>query len=382
MYFVSSFVYFVVASSPLPRNARNKRHEKRTNGCEAAFRPAKIESPSCDFMFNFRERLEQFLISRGEPASFEQLTPDASIREYFRVAWRGGSAIACVYPDAFIEAEQSYLDVTRLFASAGLPVADILDFDEAYGVIVLEDFGDRILRDEMQMCTDEEREGLIRNAIDLIPKIQAATANAFESGSVASKLKFDAEKLLWELNFFKTHYFTTFKKQPLPADIDTALAAEFKELCIELEGKARVLCHRDFHAANLMLDHQNRLRIIDHQDARIGSVAYDLVSFLLDRVTDPPSPEWLAEKRRHFLAERDKLGLPKIDEKEFADEFRLQTIQRCLKAVGTFSFQSVNRGKTYFIPFIKPMFRTVLRAVENLDRFPQLQKIISDSVAQ
>lgn len=327
-------------------------------------------------MPDFRSRLENFLLDRNEPPEFAQLTPDASTREYFRIGWRDASAIACVYPETFVEAEQSYLDVTRLFLSAGLPVAEVLDFDEALGVIVLEDLGDRILRDEMQAANADRREELIVNAIDLIPHIQAATAKAFETGSIASKLKFDSEKLLWELEFFKTHYFTTFKKQPLMPDIDEALTAEFVELCAELESKANVLCHRDFHAANLMLDKSGRLRIIDHQDARIGSAAYDLVSFLLDRVTEPPTAEWLADKRRHFIEQRTKLGLEELDEKDFAEEFRLQTIQRCLKAVGTFSFQSVNRGKTYFVPFIEPMFKIVLRAVENLDRFPTLRSVV------
>lgn len=329
-------------------------------------------------MSNFFSRLEQYLNQKNVEAAIEQLTPDASTREYFRIGWHGGSAIACVYPDAFIEREQSYLDVTNLFQTAGLPVARVLDFDEGLGVIVLEDFGDRILRDEMQSADEERREELIIKAIDLIPKIQAATATAYETNSVASRLKFDTEKLLWELEFFKTHYFTTFKKQPLDETTDRALAEEFKELCVELENKAAVLCHRDFHAANLMLDREGKLKIIDHQDARIGSVAYDLVSFLLDRVTEPPTAEWLAEKRRHFLEERVRIGLEEIDEDAFTEEFRLQTIQRCLKAVGTFSFQSVNRGKTYFVPFIKPMFQIVLRAAGNLNRFPTLNKVLPE----
>ncbi|HMQ04609.1 MAG TPA: phosphotransferase [Pyrinomonadaceae bacterium] len=331
-------------------------------------------------MSDHQTRLENFLAGRNEPGKFEQLTPDASTREYFRIGWAGATAIACVYPESFAEAEQSYLDVTRLFLANGLPVANVLDFDEELGVIVIEDMGDRILRDEIQTSSPERREELITEAIDLIPRIQAATDSAFAMGSIASKLRFDTEKLLWELNFFKEHYFTTFRKQPLLPEIDAALTAEFVELCAELESKAAVLCHRDFHAANLMIDQAGSLRIIDHQDARIGSAAYDLVSFLLDRVTEPPSPEWLAEKRRHFLAERVRIGLEPIDETAFAEEFRLQTIQRCLKAVGTFSFQSVNRGKSYFVPFIRPMFQIVLRTVENLDRFPALRKTLIDEI--
>ena len=108
---------------------------------------------------------------------------------------------------------------------------------------------------------------------------------AFRTNSIASRLKFDTEKLLWELNFFKEHFFQTYLKSALP-DIDNqALSIEFSELASELDSFAAVLCHRDFHAANLMLDRNDRIRIIDHQDARIGS-PYDLVSFLLDRLTD------------------------------------------------------------------------------------------------
>lgn len=332
-------------------------------------------------MSDFRSRLERFLASRGQLPDFEQLTPDASTREYFRINWDSSTAIACVYPEAFIAGEQSYLDVTGLFRSTGLPVAEIYDFDEELGVIVQEDLGDRILRDVLVTASAGDREVLLNQAIGLIARIQNATSRAYETDSIASRLKFDKEKLTWELEFFREHYFQTLRKCPLPADENAALGGEFVELAHELETRAKVLCHRDFHAANLMIDSHGKLRIIDHQDARIGSAAYDLVSLLLDRITEPPPAEWLAEKRRSFLEERGELGLATLDEDDFAYEFRLQTIQRCLKANGTFSFQSVNRGKTYFLPFIRPMFEIVLRAAENLNRFPVLQRIVRRELA-
>ena len=57
-------------------------------------------------MSYFRSLLEQFLESLGESKQIEQLTPDASTREYFRIGWRGGSAIACIYPEPFSAAER------------------------------------------------------------------------------------------------------------------------------------------------------------------------------------------------------------------------------------------------------------------------------------
>ena len=326
------------------------------------------------------ERLRSYLESRNQPVDFQSLTADASTRGYFRVRWNEGEAVACVYPEPFTESEQTYLDSSRLFLKAGLPVADIYDFDESLGVIVQEDLGDRILRDEMSGPDVERRSRLRAEAISLIARIQKATDVAYETKAIASTLKFDTEKLSWELDFFKTHYFETYLKHPLSPAEDAKLTIEFKELAAELDTFASVLCHRDFHAANLMLDGRDRMRIIDHQDARIGSASYDLVSLLLDRITDLPSREWLAEKRKFFLEMRVKLGMLRLDEEEFAYQFRLQTIQRCLKAAGTFSFQSATRGKAYFVPFIIPMFRISLRAAESLGRFHSIQKILAREI--
>jgi aminoglycoside/choline kinase family phosphotransferase len=327
-------------------------------------------------MSDFRARLNNFLSREGNTREVKQLTPDASTREYFRIYWNGKSAIACVYPEPFVAAEQNYLDVTSLFANNGLPVAEVYGFDESLGIIIQEDLGDTILRDVLEKKDQNRREEMIDEAISLIARIQLATADAFKANSIASRLKFDVEKLLWELNFFREHYFETLKGKRLSDGENQALDEEFLELCRALESRAQVLCHRDFHAANLMIDPAGRLRIIDHQDARIGTPSYDLVSLLLDRVIELPSAEWLAAKRTSLIDGRIELGLPSLDEADFSYEFQLQTIQRCLKATGTFSFQSANRGKVYFLPFIGPMFQIVLSATENLGRFPVLQEVV------
>jgi aminoglycoside/choline kinase family phosphotransferase len=110
----------------------------------------------------------------------------------------------------------------------------------------------------------------------------------------------------------------------------------------------------------------------------MGPASYDLVSLLLDRQPELPS---LAEIRAHrlfFLEERRKLGLDAIDPDEFAREFRLMTVQRGLKAIGTFSYQTAvcGRGQTY-AQFIRPTFLIVQQAAEWLGRFPSLRREIA-----
>jgi aminoglycoside/choline kinase family phosphotransferase len=125
-----------------------------------------------------------------------------------------------------------------------------------------------------------------------------------------------------------------------------------------------------------MVGDDGKLWIIDHQDARIGSPAYDLASLLLDRVTKAPDKIWLENKRNLLLKERTKAGLESIDPDNFAFEFDLVAVQRCLKAIGTFSNQAGNIGKTHYTVYIDPMFEIVSGICHKLNRFPAVREMI------
>ena len=340
-----------------------------------------IKATSSTFTETPQARVEQFLAQRASAAKPEivPLTPDASTRVYFRVPWKRGTAVAAVYPEPFDEAVQPYLDVTRLFIECKLPVPEVYEVDGALGIITQEDLGDNQLCKVLENATDEEREALIEESIEIIARIQAATATAFERDSIASRLAFDEAKLAWELNFFFEHYFGSYRKESLTHGQSAELKAELNDIAADLAARPRVLCHRDFHSFNLIMDQQRRLRVIDHQDARMGPATYDLVSLLLDRVTCAPS---LAEIRGHrlfLLSARERLGLPPYDPDEFSREFRLMTVQRCLKACGTFSYQVGVRGRTDpYEQFINPMLDITRQAADWLQRFPVLQRMIEE----
>ena len=171
----------------------------------------------------------------------DALTPDASTREYFRVRWNNQSAIACVYPtdEAGRAQFEACLDVTELFLGAGLPVAKVIFEDSGHLVIIHQDFGDSILRDRLEAADPETREMYLDDAIRIIARIQAATGLAFERNSVASRLRFDFEKLAWEFSFFTEHYFRS-----LTGRDPESIPAEFK---IELDAVADELACSEQH---------------------------------------------------------------------------------------------------------------------------------------
>ena len=333
------------------------------------------------FTTSARDRIASYVAKhqRAGKGEIVALTPDASTREYFRIPWDKGTAVAAVYPEPFDPAVHPYLDVTRLFIEAGLPVPEVYDSDGTSGIIVQEDLGDRQLCSVFETASDEDREALLEPAIEIIAQIQAATPKAFARDSIASRLAFDEPKLSWELNFFFEHYFGSLRGEQLKHGETAELKVELNDIAAELAACPRVLCHRDYHAANLMVDKQGRIRIVDHQDARMGPASYDLVSLLLDRQPEPPSLGELRSHRLFFLEARRRQGLSAIDPDDFANEFRLMTIQRGLKATGTFSYQTAVCGRSAFYErHIRPTLTIVLQAAEWLERFPVLQRMITE----
>ncbi len=337
------------------------------------------------FELSASERLLRFLQAQDEKSHLViPLTPDASTRNYFRIPWKtgkAGNAVAAVYPEPFDPDFHPYLDVTRLFLENEIPVPEIYAVDGQSGIIVQEDLGDRQLFRVYETAPVEECDQYKERAVNLIAQIQNATQLAYERQSISSRLAFDEPKLSWELDFFIEHYFGSLRKETLRHPEAAELKAELNDVSAELAARPRVLCHRDFHAANLMVDKDNRLRIVDHQDARMGPVTYDLVSFLLDRRAEPPSLAELRAYRLFLLEERRLLGLEALDPDEIATEFRFMTIQRGLKAIGTFSYQTAvcGRGEAYE-KFIEPTLLIVLQAADWLDRFPVLRRMLRERV--
>ncbi|HSS19320.1 MAG TPA: phosphotransferase [Pyrinomonadaceae bacterium] len=337
---------------------------------------------SSPFELSAPERLLDFLSRhRIKGKLIVPLTPDASTRSYFRIPWTKGKAVAAVYPEPFDPDFHPYLDVTRLFLDSLIPVPQIYAVDGEYGLIIQEDLGDRQLLQVYDEAPKDECDDYKERAVALIAQIQKATDAAVEKQSIASRLAFDEPKLAWELEFFVEHFFGSLRGEELRHAEAAELKAELNDIAADLAARPRVLCHRDFHAANLMIDSHDQLRIVDHQDARMGPVTYDLVSFLLDRRLDPPSFAELRAYRLFLLEERRLLGLGALDPDEVAKEFRLMTIQRGLKAIGTFSYQSAvcGRAATYE-HYINPTLFIVLQAADWLDRFPALRRMLRERI--
>ncbi len=323
-----------------------------------------------------------------EDVRFQGLTPDASTRKYYRVASAtkpDETLVISLYPSPFNPHDNSFLDVSQLFERAGLPVPKIIDAAGTEGIILQEDLGDTSLAQwlgDANECGDTSgAEAMLRRAIELIARIQATTELAYETDSVSSRLAFDEDKLSWELNYFFDHFFGSLKQKQFAPEESDAIKLDMRAIAAELAARPRVLTHRDYHGMNLMVDHQGELRVIDHQDARMGPATYDLVPLLVERQLQPAEEAWVEEHQDYFLRVREELGLPKVEVDELRYEFHLMTVQRQLKASGTFSYQTavVDRGE-FYEKYVSPSIATVLRAMgkPGMKEYPALRKALEE----
>jgi hypothetical protein len=311
-------------------------------------------------------RLAEYLVDRhAEGAvglSVEPLAGDASTRRYYRV--RGGreSNVAAVYPEPFARDTLPFCVVAELLAGYGLPVPRILDHDGPRGILLLEDLGDLTLQELLRTAPEVSLDDLCGEALEQLVRLQAQAARGPQQ-AVCFQVAFDIEKLSWELHYFEKHFLEGLRGCELSVEDRATLAEDFHRLAAEIASWPRVLCHRDFHSRNLMR-HRGTLYWIDFQDARLGPAMYDLASLLRDSYVE--LPEALVEERAEAFRQR---AVPAEDRKTFGRRFDLTSVQRNLKALGTFGFMASVRGNRVYLPYI-PRTLGYLRA--NLARHPEL----------
>jgi hypothetical protein len=328
-----------------------------------------------------RDRIDEFLKQTGltgRGATVVPLTGDASDRRYFRVLVRNEpSQVLAVHPGPIAFESLPFVNTAGLLAAMPVPSPRILGHSDALGIIALQDLGDVTLQAHLGAASPGEHAALYREAVGLIETLQRRGRELASPAYVAFGIAFDEEKLTWELQFFSRHFLEAYRGAALTAAEREALAAEYGGIARELAAEPRVLCHRDYHSRNLML-HHGHLHIIDFQDARLGPDTYDLASLLRDSYVDLTDAQ-VDELMAFFLALRGggAAGRTAADTGEFRRRFELMALQRNLKALGTFGYQTTTRANTVYIQYIPRTLRYVRANLERHPRFARLRTLLA-----
>jgi hypothetical protein len=280
--------------------------------------------------------LDEFLTRHGwNDANISPVAGDASFRRYFRVnsATRGKAILMDAPPPH--EDPQPFLDIAQYLTGHQFRAPEIYGTDLTRGLVLLEDFGDRRMREHLDDHSEDEAE-IYRAAIDTIVRLAGTPA--------AHAQPYDMATYLREVQLLTEWY--------MPAMGLSFSANAFDQMWVEalapLASCQDVTVLRDYHAENIMLLDDGEQGIIDFQDALVGHPAYDLVSLLQDARRDV-RPELEADMLAYYLTAAN----PGPD---FDAHYALLGAQRNTKIIGIFTRLWKRDGKERYLSFLPRMW--------------------------
>lgn len=313
--------------------------------------------------------------------SLEKLPGDASTRVYYRLKAEGKTYIV-MRTDPFAEHGEKYpfIAVQGHLAAQGIDVPEIVDRDAGRGLILLEDLGDITLLRRLQEVSDSEVERkLYEKVIDSLVLLQLKASPRQNNKSLeAFGLRFDREKLMWEVGFCISHFYEKYLKRNLAKEDLAIMNGGFEKICTFLADQPTVLTHRDFHSRNIMVspaEKGERLVMIDFQDARMGPAQYDLASLLKDSYYQLAETQ-ISGLLDYYVTQWEAHGGKPLDRAEFTYVFDMMSVQRNFKAIGSFASFLNNRGNATYLKYIGNTFENIRRTLLKYPEFAQLREVL------
>jgi len=322
-----------------------------------------------EFVADFFERLGFPTTNLG----FEHLPGDGSQRRFWRVAATEDDETVIAMENTPADERsrrenRAYLMIGKHLSEKGLPIPKIHSHNLDKGWFIMQDCGDRNLQDLVRHSRN--RISIYERVVEVLYRLQTDGSRGFDPTWCCQTAKYDQEVMRdYEVDYFRNAFLGRYLglKTDRPE-----LEAPFEHLIkTAAEADDRYFLHRDFQSRNIMvLD--ARIGVIDWQGGRLGPLAYDLASLLIDPYTGLSAEEknQIFETYLRLVKRRDRSGAESVER-----YFPYLAIQRNLQILGAFSFLTKVRNKAYFEAYIPPALESLRRLLDEL-RDPKLSPLL------
>ncbi len=296
-----------------------------------------------------------------EKIQWQPLAGDGSDRRWFRLQSGAGTLVLADHGLAAGQGPSetdAFIAIGRHLHRRGVPVPVIQAAEPFAGQVIMEDLGDVHLQTVAARTPDPSaRRGLYNRVIAALVHMSRAGTGGFDPGWCHQAPRYDRQTIVEkEGGYFLEAY--------VRGVVGIAVATE--KILPALEHLARCIepleagfMHRDFQSRNIMIA-QDRIGIIDFQAGRLGPVAYDLASLLIDPYVDLPADLQQAlvdDAIRH-------LGLSAPVAEGFKAGYGYCALARNLQILGAFGYLSQVKGKTGFAAYIRPALTGLKRRLD------------------
>lgn len=286
------------------------------------------------------------------------LAGDGSPRRFFRLSWPGGPPLLAILPAsddaAGLREARSAWEIGRHLLRSAAPLPTLYAFDAASGALLCEDLGDVSLHALVLSAAPETASGfpaaaVYRRVLRALLDMQLAAAAGFDPAWCWDTPRYDRALMLErEARYFLQACCRDYCG--LAAD-DSRLDEECRRLADgAAAAPADYFLHRDCQSRNILLRGETPC-FIDWQGGRLGPLAYDLASLLLDPYVALP-PALHDELLELYL--RELVARTGYDPGRFRREYEFLALQRNMQILGAFCFLTRRRGKVFFRRYIVP----------------------------
>lgn len=340
-----------------------------------------------DGQTSFLERLNRsleiraFLDKSGHGSSKRHhLTGDASARAYETITPEKGPSVilmnAPAQPDGppiknglpyskiarLAEDMSAFVGVSILLEENGFRVPHIEAMDLDRGLLLIENLGTgSVLDDEGKPV--EERYLACSNLLAAMHEKTWKAQVELPNGDIHIVPPFDRNAMMIEVDLLKQWYVPYRLGRELDLKESEQFDAIWDRLITELNVAETSILLRDYHSPNIIwMDHesgQDRIGLIDFQDALIGPTAYDLASLAQDARVDV-SEELEAKLVHRYCAQRSEL-----DETEFRSAYAIMAAERATKVLGIFVRLSKRDGKHGYLKHLSRIENYLQRSLQH-----------------
>ena len=305
------------------------------------------------------------------------INSDASFRNYYRVSDHSGTTYVIMDSPPDKENNEQFIFTSELLTKMEIPSTVVYAKDLSMGFFILSDLGPATLLDRnMDTRIKTKREKLYTEAINILLLIQKNGNNFVDQLPV-----YDLELLETEMNLFLDWY--CIKELGISAAQlnEFNLGKCFKYLSESALKQVQVFAHRDYHSRNIMISKRGELGIIDFQDAVLGPITYDLVSFLRDcyiELSENEIRHWLEVVYQRLIND----NLLHISYEKFEVDFDLMGCQRHLKAIGIFSRLKHRDGKPNYMKDVPRTIGYLKKISKKYDVLEPLHNFVNSTYLQ
>tara|TARA_B100001057_G_scaffold74104_1_gene68583 strand:- start:826 stop:1764 length:939 start_codon:yes stop_codon:yes gene_type:complete len=305
--------------------------------------------------------------------NLKKLKGDASNRKFFRKKYKEGSTILILTKKNKFKNLLVYDAINKLLNKNKILAPKLYQENYKNNYIEVEDFGNETIFKNLKKKKNKKF-SYFKDIIKLLNKIQSIKDKKVKNfkNKYYRVPEYKKKILIQEANLFCEWYV----KKRLPKNKRQDFNKKFKKiikiLSTYLKMKNNIFVHRDFHVSNLMLVN-NKIGIIDSQDALIGNRAYDLAS-LVDDVRLKTS-KTLKNKIFNFYINTQKY----LDKKKIKNDFEILSILRNLKIIGIFTRLAIRDKKRNYLKLIPYAWDLISLRISQNEIFLDLKKLLKEN---